>query len=182
VSNVLKGERVSLRAIEEGDYPEITAFLNNLAVHVLADDEAPVPKSQAQVRSEFADLLKKPEELVCFAIEVDGVLVGTCSVHQFDFTAHRCAIGISIDKSDYWGRGYGREAISLLLDYAFRHRNFHRVWLTVRSDNIRAIHTYEKCGFVTEGVLRDHIWSDGSYRDWILMGILRREWAERSPA
>ena len=79
------------------------------------------------------------------------------------------------DKS-YWGKGYGREAINLLLQYAFQYRNQHKVWLRVNENNKRAINSYRACGFVEEGRQRSHVWSDGRYVDLILMGVLREEW------
>ncbi|HLV78687.1 MAG TPA: GNAT family protein, partial [Chthonomonadaceae bacterium] len=74
------------------------------------------------------------------------------------------------------GRGYGRDAIRVLLDYAFRLRNFRKVWLMTCSTNERAIRCYRACGFVEEGRKRAHLWSDGQYVDEVHMGILRDEW------
>ena len=66
-----------------------------------------------------------------------------------------------------------RAAIALLVDYAFRLRNLRRVWLTVHGRNARAIGAYRACGFVEEGRLRDHVWSDGAYDDLVYMAITR---------
>jgi RimJ/RimL family protein N-acetyltransferase len=66
--------------------------------------------------------------------------------------------------------------VRVLLDYAFRLINVHRVWLTVNGNNERAIRCYRACGFVEEGRLREHIWSNGQYVDRVYMGILRSEW------
>ena len=90
--------------------------------------------------------------------------------------ARHCELGISIGDKDYWGRGSGRGAVSLLLDYAFRLRNLRRVWLEDHASNERAIRAYRSCGFVEEGRMREHIWLDGRYLDNVLMGILRDEW------
>ena len=43
---------------------------------------------------------------------------------------------------------------------------------------LRAIRAYRACGFVEEGRLRQHVWSDGAYIDLVYMGILREEWGE----
>ncbi|HEY7357566.1 MAG TPA: GNAT family protein, partial [Ktedonobacterales bacterium] len=75
------------------------------------------------------------------------------------------------------------EAVRLLLDYAFRLRNLHKVWLRVVSTNERAIRAYRACGFVEEGRLREQTWGDGRYVDDVYMGILRTEWEQaRQPA
>ena len=89
-----------------------------------------------------------------------------------------CQLGITIGDSNFWGKGYGSEAISLLLDYAFRYRNLRRVWLKVHGQNQRAQRTYRRLGFIKEGELRSHVYSNGSYDSLLLMGILRSEWKE----
>jgi RimJ/RimL family protein N-acetyltransferase len=100
---------------------------------------------------------------------------------QFDAVAQSCALGITIGDKGYWGRGYGTDAIRLLLDYAFRLRNIRRIYLTVNSTNERAIGAYRRCGFVEEGRLRQHVWSAGQYIDLVNMGILRGEWETLHP-
>jgi hypothetical protein len=62
------------------------------------------------------------------------------------------------------------------LEYAFRLRNVQKVWLTVNSDNERALRSYERCGFVEEGRLRKQVWNNGRYIDLVYMGVLREEW------
>lgn len=109
-----------------------------------------------------------------FAIETEGKFISICGLFNFDANAHTCELGITIGDKDYWGRGYGREVVSLLLDYAFRLRNFHKMWLRVHGSHERALRAYRACGFVEEGRLRSHIWSGGSYDD--LMGVLHKEW------
>ena len=84
-------------------------------------------------------------------------------------------LGIGIGDKTYWGQGYGREAVQLLVDYGFRHHNLHKVWLEVHGRNQRAIRAYRACGFVEEGRLRQHVWSDGAYDDLVIMGVLRPE-------
>ena len=84
------------------------------------------------------------------------------------------------DKS-YWGKGYGKDAINTLLDYAFRLRNVRRVYLTVNGPNERAIRAYKACGFIEEGRLRRHAWSNGQYIDILYMGVMREEWEALTP-
>ena len=69
------------------------------------------------------------------------------------------------------------EAVRLLLDFAFRDLNLHRVYLHVFDTNAAAIRIYEKVGFVREGVLRQAAHIDGRYVDVMVMSILREEYA-----
>ena len=87
------------------------------------------------------------------------------------------AIGIG-DRMD-WGKGYGADALRLILTYAFSELNLHRVGLGVLSYNERAIRAYERAGFVREGVLRQMVQRDGQRFDMYTYGILRDEWLAR---
>jgi RimJ/RimL family protein N-acetyltransferase len=98
---------------------------------------------------------------------------------HFDWTAQTSELGIGIGDAEYRGRGYGRDALHELLEYAFRLRNLRKVWLGVNADNDRAIRCYRVCGFVEEGRLRRHVWSGGRYADFLFMGLLRDEWEAR---
>ena len=80
-----------------------------------------------------------------------------------------------IGDHDYWSHGYGTDAITTLLRYAFDEMNLHRVWLEVLDDNTRGIACYRKCGFVEEGRKRQDRYRSGSYHDTLVMGVLEDE-------
>src|SRR3712207_6736211 len=162
---MLRGEKVKLRAVSRDDLPRLLDFYNDVEVELAGGGDPPRPTT-----------LEPPRDKTDFAIEADGNLISHRSLFNIDETARHCELGISIGDKDYWGRGYGRGAVSLLLDYAFRLRNLRRVWLEVHASNERAIRAYSSCGFVEEGRMREHIWLDGRYLDNGLMGILRDEW------
>jgi RimJ/RimL family protein N-acetyltransferase len=86
------------------------------------------------------------------------------------------AIGIS---SEYQGQGYGHEAMTLALQFAFDEINLHRVQLTVFDYNIPAIRLYEKLGFKREGVFREFMQRDGQRHDMYLYGLLSSEWRSK---
>lgn len=87
-----------------------------------------------------------------------------------------CWVGIGIGDRAYWGRGYGTDAMRLLLQFCFQELNKHRVSLAVLSNNTRAIRSYLKNGFVQEGVVRGSDHRFGLRQDVVVMGILRSEW------
>ncbi|SCW28796.1 Protein N-acetyltransferase, RimJ/RimL family [Paenibacillus tianmuensis] len=88
---------------------------------------------------------------------------------------------IDIGNKTYWGKGYGTEAIKLLLDYAFLELNLHRVSLRVFSFNDRAIKLYEKLGFRREGISRQSLFREGAWHDIIHMGLLQHEYGNDCP-
>lgn len=87
-------------------------------------------------------------------------------------------VGIGLGEQDCWGKGYGTDAMRLILKYAFTELNLFRVSLNVFEYNPRAIRSYEKAGFKHEGRIREFLHKDGKYYDLIYMGILRSEWQE----
>lgn len=174
---MLKGEKVTLRALERDDLPRLLEFNNDIAVELAGGGDPPMPQPMARLEAEFDQRASGGgRDDANFAIEADGQMIGICALFNYDHTAHTCELGIAIGDKTYWGRGYGREAIALLVDYAFRYRNFRKVWLRVHGSNERAQRAYQACGFVEEGRLRAHIYSNGAYDDLVYMGVLRDGW------
>jgi RimJ/RimL family protein N-acetyltransferase len=93
---------------------------------------------------------------------------------------HRDAfVGIGIGPEELWGKGYGTDAMEVILRYAFNELNLQRVSLSVFEYNARGVRSYEKCGFRVEGRERQRVHREGQRYDMIFMGILRSEWQAR---
>ncbi len=84
-------------------------------------------------------------------------------------------IGIFIGNQQFREKGYGTDAMKVLIDFIFNQTNINRIQLSTYSFNERAYKTYLKCGFKEEGRLRQRIFRNGKYHDEILMGGLLRE-------
>jgi RimJ/RimL family protein N-acetyltransferase len=174
---MLKGTRVTLRALTKADLGTLLQYGQDVEVELLGGGDPPHPGTIEGWEKWYEEhVTKQNKESANFGIEADGKLLGTCGIWRFNLVAQTCVMGISIGDREYWGRGYGREAVGLLLDYAFRLRNFRKVSLDTSSTNERAIRCYRACGFIEEGRLREHLWSNGEYVDEVHMGILREEW------
>ncbi len=87
-------------------------------------------------------------------------------------------VGIGIGNRENWGKGYGTDAMKIILRFAFTEINLHRVTLSVFEYNPRAIRSYEKAGFRHEGRVRKALLRDGKHWDMLYMGILRTDWME----
>ncbi len=174
---MLQGEKVLLRAIQREDLPLLNQFNNDLAVEVAGGGDPPMPQALARLEADYErGWSDGGRDGISFAIEAEGQLIGSCGLFNVDEVARTAELGIGIGDKTYWGRGYGREAIRLLVDYGFRHHRLHKVWLKVHARNQRAIRAYAACGFVEEGRQRQQVWSDGAYDDLVLMGVLRDAW------
>lgn len=105
-----------------------------------------------------------------------GRLVGLVDL-ELEHWPHRDAyIGLGIGERADWGKGYGSDAMRLILRYAFDELNLYRVTLSVFEYNARAIHLYRKLGFKEEGRQRERLRRDGRRWDMLVMGLLRTEW------
>ncbi|CAA9305245.1 MAG: Acetyltransferase, GNAT family [uncultured Chloroflexi bacterium] len=109
------------------------------------------------------------------AVEEAGRYIGGIRLHSLSGADRRATLAIGIFDRRYWSKGYGTEAIRLLLSHAFGTMRLHRVALRVLEYNARAIRAYEKCGFTREGVERESAYVDGGWHSDVIMGILERE-------
>lgn len=170
---MIHGERVRLRAIEREDIPRFLKWLNDPGVRRYLGMYLPL--SRAQEEGWFEQHLKDEGSRV-FAIEtMEGEHIGNIGLHDINWK-DRCAdLGIFIGESDFWGQGYGTDAVRTLLSLAFEEMGLHRISLRVFDFNHRATRCYQKCGFRQEGCLREAHFTAGHYHDVLLMGILARE-------
>ncbi len=112
-----------------------------------------------------------------FAIEThDGELIGETGIRAINWMSRKAEFFITIGNQAFWGKGYGTDALRIIMRLAFDKLNLNRLWLTVLAHNDRAIRCYEKSGFKREGLLRQESFVDGAYHDVILMGALRDDY------
>lgn len=107
-----------------------------------------------------------------------GSLIGKIRLDRVDLRDRRASLAIGIENTSQLGKGLGSEAIALALGYAFNVLELHRVSVRVVDYNLRAIRSYQKCGFVIEGREREAAFVDGIWYDDVMMAILDREYAE----
>ncbi|EXG83685.1 acetyltransferase, ribosomal protein N-acetylase [Clostridium sp. ASBs410] len=105
--------------------------------------------------------------------------IGVTSLINIDYKNRNAECIIDIGDKEVWGKGYGTEAMKLIIDFGFLEMNLHRIFLRVFSFNCRAIKLYEKLGFQQEGKLRESIFRGGQWHDIIHMSILKNEYQEK---
>jgi RimJ/RimL family protein N-acetyltransferase len=106
----------------------------------------------------------------------DGHTIGFVGLDGISWTNGDAWMGIGIGERECWDKGYGTDAMRIILRYALTELNLHRVSLCVFEYNPRAIRSYQKAGFVHEGRSREQLNREGKRWDMIFMGILRQEW------
>jgi RimJ/RimL family protein N-acetyltransferase len=171
----LIGNAIYLRSVELEDGTTVAAWLNDPDVRRFLRGRLPLSRLAEEA---FLRRISESENDLVLGIVVrqSDQLIGVLGLHQLDNRNRHALFGITIGDKNAWNKGYGTEATELVLRFAFRTLNLHRVWLHVYEFNERAQHVYEKIGFRTEGRLRQDTFREGRYWDTIVMGLLRDEW------
>src|SRR5688572_29665360 len=126
---MLKGKRVLLRSVQRDDLPRLCEFNNDVEVELAGGGDPPYPQSLERLYADFErDIARGGRDPLWFAIEADDKFIGQCALFNIQDVHRTCELGIAIGDKDYWGKGYGREVVALLLDYSFRLRNIRRVF------------------------------------------------------
>jgi RimJ/RimL family protein N-acetyltransferase len=124
---------------------------------------------------------KDPPSSYSFCIRTldDNRLIGFIGLDGDIFPHGEAFVGIGIGEREFWCKGYGTDAINVILRFGFEELNLRRVALDTFEYNPRAIRSYEKAGFVHEGRVRGYLYREGQRWDLIFMGLLRQEWLAR---
>ncbi len=178
----LVGKRVLLRPFEKSDLPLTIRWNNDPEIRSLTGEVYPFTSHSAEV---WYDRLQEDPGRIWFVIEEreTGNPIGECGLLRI-FTAWRTTdLTIILGEKSSHGKGYGTEAITLLLDYAFGALAMHRVSIGVVGFNERALAFYEKVGFRREGIQRDGYYYNHQFSDFVMLSILEDEFrAMNQPA
>jgi RimJ/RimL family protein N-acetyltransferase len=180
--SILVGERVRLRGVRDDDLPTLARWEMDPG-RLIALSNWLAPPSEAAARERIAKRSANEKDDLGFAIEAlddPPVLVGrmwlsAAGTRPKDRWA---TVGMALGR-EYIGRGYGTDAMRVMVGYGFREMGLHRIQLGVVSFNLAGIRAYEKAGFVEEGRHRESVLHDGRWYDNVLMSILDHEWAAR---
>jgi RimJ/RimL family protein N-acetyltransferase len=178
---LLKGQIVRLSAADHEELAKAYAIWNrDSELTRLLDSNAARLHSAKAGADFFKKMLEdaKPEQHF-FSIRAldDDRLLGDINLDVINNWNGRTAfVGINIGERSNWGKGYGTDAMQIVLRYAFTEINLNRVMLNVFEYNPRAIRSYEKAGFKHEGRARGGVLREGKRWDVVYMGILRDEW------
>ena len=175
---LLQGELIRLTAMDpESDAEAQSRWSHDDLYDRLSTTESAYPWHPKRIRDEL-EKHAGTSQAYEFAIRtLDGDrFIGTVELDGILWQHGDCFVGIGIGERDFWGKGYGSDAMNEILRYAFEELNLHRVSLTVFEYNERAIRSYVKVGFKQEGRSRQWLLRDGQTSDVIFMGILRSEW------
>lgn len=179
-SELLRGKLVRLRAEDPEAHSRLFVGWSHDSEYWRLIANGPAhPWTREGVRKHIQKEIEKEDPRnIFFAVHAldDERVIGEIGLDGISYTHGESFVGIGIGERELWGKGYGTDAMNVMLRYAFTELNLHRVSLTVFEYNPRAIRSYEKCGFRVEGHARETFQREGRRWDLIFMGILRDEW------
>ena len=177
--NLFRGKLVRLVAPSEGDAPVLARWSEDAGYLRAVDSDYARPLSAQEFAQRLSPDRADPNRLE-FHIRTlhDDRLIGFVALHSLEWNNGVALLAIGIGEPEYRGKGYGTDALHLMLRFAFHELNLFRVGLDVIAGNTRAVRTYEKLGFRREGCMRGAVLRDGIRTDRITMGILRDEWVQ----
>ncbi|MBD3184288.1 GNAT family N-acetyltransferase [Candidatus Poribacteria bacterium] len=177
INPFIVGDRIYLRPLNVDDTDRYVSWLSDAEIRSYLGNAFPCNNLREK---EYLEGLYKNDKDVILGIILnrDDKHIGGVGLHDISLPNSRAELGIMIGEKDCWSKGYGVEAIRLMLEYGFAQLNLNRIYLRVMSYNKRAIRCYEKTGFKHEIVMQQHIYKDGQYFDDYVMGILKEEWLE----
>jgi RimJ/RimL family protein N-acetyltransferase len=170
----LTGENIFLGPVSKEDIPKLVKWMNDIAVSKFLC-QATRSHTEKTTKQFLEEGIKKHDFHYYGIFTNDNVLIGGIDLRDVDSIQRTAMLGIVIGEKEYWSKGYGTEAINLLLDYGFNILNLNNIMLEVFSYNPRAIKCYEGCGFKIIGKRRNSRFFAGKYYDDIYMDILANE-------
>jgi RimJ/RimL family protein N-acetyltransferase len=181
-TNLFRGELVRLTAVEPKAMAEADARWSRNSEYSRLLDSGSARIFSLKMTEKWSEehLESQSNRDIFFGIRTlsDDRLIGGIGLDGIDWSHGNSYVGIGIGDREDWGKGYGTDAMCILLRYAFTELNLHRVSLTVFEYNPRGIRSYQKAGFVEEGRTRGQLHREGRRWDIIYMGILKCEWEQ----
>lgn len=172
----LIGDRIYLSPRNNEDVEKFTEWMNDFEVTDYTGRSGSLMSLEGEKR--YLEENYNPEATFSI-VTLDGdKLIGTVGLENINWINRTAILGIFIGDKDYLSKGFGTEAIRLILDYGFNYMNLHSIKLDLISCNERALKCYKKCGFREVGRSRENKFVNGKYFDTISMDILSSEFKE----
>lgn len=187
-TQLFEAQDIRFGPIDHETHPAVESKWTHDAEFMRLYDLKPVrPLSPAMVKKQYEAIEKEMEEdrnLFYFTIRArdNDRLIGKALVEWIDWANGNGFIRLGIGAAEDRRKGYGSQALSMLLRYAFSELNLFRVTAVTPAYNDGAIHLFQKFGFVEEVRRRKAINRDGEFWDLVSFGLLNSEWREQAAA
>ncbi len=175
---MIEGKKVHLRALERDDIQLLWKWDNDHEVQYFMANPPAAASLDYEARR-YDDLTTNPTKRA-FIIETKETphrAIGLIDYYDLSVRNQNCWVSIMIGEKEFWGQGYGTDAMRAMLDYLFNQMHLHKVRLWAVGHNERATASYRKCGFQVEGISKESVSSEGRWYDEINMAVFARDFA-----
>lgn len=175
---MLNGHKTVIRPLEEEDVEVFYKWYNDPEVNYWSSGSWPLNTllSREDIKSQYFEDLDEHRYAI---LNLNEEIIGTIGFREVNIPARSATVFIVIGEKQYWGQGYGADALKTFLQFLFQQWNFHRISLDTWDANIRAIKSFQKLGFLCEGKLREARFVQGEYRDALIFGLLSSEFLKK---
>ena len=173
-SNFIEGKRIYLREVRILDVSEDYCQWMNDPDVIRYTESRFTPQSTEKIQAYVRRESENPDSVFMAIIEKEHDRhIGNIKIHRIDRYHLHAEVSIVIGKKECWGKGYGTEAIRLVVDFAFNTLNLRRLTAGVYANNIGSVRAFKKAGFCEEGLRKKHRFYKDAYVDEVLLGIAR---------
>ncbi|MCL8007482.1 GNAT family N-acetyltransferase [Gelidibacter japonicus] len=173
MKETLKGKHIYLRALEPEDLSFLSAIENDETLWELSHTQTPY--SQYILKQYLANShldIYEAKQLRLVISNYAGQPLGMIDLFDFDFKNRRAGIGILIQHFGDRQKGYGKEALQLLIDYSFKHLDLHQLYCNILEDNKASIKLFVNQGFEIVGLKKDWVYSNKTYKNEYLLQLI----------
>ena len=171
--SVLLGKNISLRALEPEDLEFLYAAENDDSFWEVSSTQTPFSKYilQKYIENSHQDIYeaKQYRFVIC---NTDNIPIGMIDLFDFNPQHRRVGVGILI-LPKYRRKGYSKEALELIIDYAFSYLNVHQIFANITSNNVNSIALFEKLNFKLVGSKMDWIYTNSTYKNENLYQLIK---------
>ncbi|MDD5005729.1 MAG: GNAT family protein [Candidatus Omnitrophica bacterium] len=174
----LVGKKIYLRPFDMSDLNgKYIQWINDCDVTKFMDD--PFPKTRENLEEYVKNISKDPNYVFFAVIEKKtDKHIGNAKIGPINWIHRRTGFGRMLCK-EAWGKGYGTEAMRLMIEYAFEKLNLNRIIDHGVVDNLPSIKSNEKAGLDNEGIIREYVYSNGKYCDVAILGLTRARYDKK---
>jgi len=177
LNGFLYGENIYLRALSEEDIDGNYKYWFNDKEVCRGNSHHKFPKNKESLKKYIFDINDSVNNIVLAVIDKSkNIHIGNVSLINIHNINRNAEFSIIIGEKDYWGKGYGKEAATLIINHGFNSLNLNKINCGTYDNNIAMQKNAHSLGFKKEGVRRQDEYKDGRYVDIIEYGLLKKEW------
>ncbi|MEP1487302.1 MAG: GNAT family protein [Algibacter sp.] len=169
----LKGEHIYLRALEPEDLDFIHTIENDESIWEISNTQTPYSRFLIKQYLENAHKdIFEVKQLRLVISSSDHVVLGLIDLFDFDFKNKRAGVGILVKDEINRDKGYGQEALRLLINYSFLHLGLHQLYCNISEENKTSVKLFTNKGFQQIGLKKDWNYVNGSYKNEYLFQLI----------